>query len=409
MTISLAPRTQTVRRAAPRVRRGLAVGLALALALALAGCRTGTSDPESGTSSSTSPSSPSTSGAGSPAASSGSSQEEATPAPDGSGSSQAASPRPGGAVRLAFAGDVHFAGSLAGRLDDPATAIGPMSAVLADADVAMVNLETAVTTRGTPQTKQYVFRAPPSAFTALKEAGVDVVTMANNHGLDYGPVGIPDARAASRAAGVPMIGLGRDAEQAYAPWITTVKGRTIAFLAASAVVDAALVPSWSAGRNKPGVATALDGDNAALVAAVRAVRPEVDTVVVDLHYGADLTPCPTQIQRDLADDLAAAGADVVVGSHAHILLGGGYRGSTYVDFGLGNFEFYVSGGGPTAETGVLVLTAKGRDISRARWVPGRIEGGVPVRLRGAEADAALQRKNALRECAGLSAAPGPTR
>ncbi len=311
------------------------------------------------------------------------------------------------AVRIAFAGDVHFAGLLADRLDHPATAIGPMSRVLSRADLAIVNLETAVTTSGSPEPKEFTFRAPPAAFTALRAAGIDVVTMANNHALDYGPVSVPDALAAARAADMPVVGIGLNAKQAYAPWITTVKGRRIALFGASAVIDASLVTSWSAGPHQPGVATALDGNNDALVAAVERVRPRVDTVIVDLHYGADLTPCPTQIQRTLAEDLAQAGADVVVGQHAHILLGGGYLGSTYVDYGLGNFDFYVSGKGPTAETGVLLLTAKGRHISSPRWVPGRIVNGVANRLTGIAASEGIDRKDRLRLCAGL--AQGPSR
>ena len=76
-------------------------------------------------------------------------------------------------ITIAFAGDVHFEGGLATRLDDPETALGPMRETLAAADLAMVNLETAITTRGEPQPKEFRFRAPPSAMTALLAAGVD--------------------------------------------------------------------------------------------------------------------------------------------------------------------------------------------------------------------------------------------
>jgi len=308
-------------------------------------------------------------------------------------------------VTLAFAGDIHFAGILASRLDDPLSAIGPMRSVLASADLAVANLETSVTTRGTPQEKQFVFRAPPTAFDAIRDAGIDVVTMANNHSLDYGPVGVPDALDAAAAARVAVVGLGRDDAQAFAPHIAIVKGRRIAVLGASAVVDDSLVSTWSAGPGHPGIATALDGHNEAIVAAVEAVRPTVDTVVVELHYGSDLKTCPTSIQRTLADDLVAAGADVVVGQHAHVLVGGGYQGTAYVDYGLGNFEFYVSDGSPTSETGVLTLTTDGRAISDPTWHPGRIVGGLPTALTGAAASEARAHKDSLRACAGLTAKP----
>ncbi len=309
-------------------------------------------------------------------------------------------------VRIAFAGDVHFAGSLESRLDDPATAMGPLTKRLTNADLAMVNLETAVTTSGVPQPKDYVFRAPPVVFDALTSAGIDVVSMANNHGLDYGPVGVPDALTAARHAGMPVVGLGRNAGQAFRPWVTTVHGQRIAFLAATAVVDASLVASWSAGDDQAGVATALDGDNAALVAAIRAVRPHVDTVIVDMHYGSDLMRCPTEIQRAVADDAVRAGADVVVGQHAHVVLGGGYFGSAYVHYGLGNFQFYSSGG-QTAETGVLELTVDGHRVTHPTWTPGQLVGGLPTALEGVAADEALARWNGLQDCTGLRAAPAP--
>jgi len=324
-----------------------------------------------------------------------------TPTVSGSppGTSQGGEP-----VTIAFAGDTHFAGQLAPRLANPGTAMGPLTSVLAGADLGVVNLETAVTTRGAPQPKEFTFRSPATAFQALKAGGVDVVTMANNHALDFGAVSVPDALDAAAAAQVPVVGLGRDEAQAYAPWITTIKGHRIAFLGATAVLDDALASSWSAGPGRPGVATALNGDNAVIVAAVRAARSQADTVVVELHYGKDNTTCPTPIQRALARDLVDAGADVVVGQHAHVLLGGGYLGSAYVDYGMGNFQFY-SAGGPGTQTGVLVLTVNGRAITEAVWHPGIIVGGLPQPLTGAETQAAQARWDGLRACTGLAATP----
>ncbi len=317
----------------------------------------------------------------------------------------AAAPRTHNPVTIAFAGDVHFAGVLAGRLANPATAMGPLTEVLAGADLGILNLETAVTTRGTAQPKQFTFRAPPVVFGALKQAGVDVVTMANNHALDYGPTSVPDALAAAQESGMPVVGLGADDQQAYAPWVTTVKGERIAVLGATAVVDDSLVKAWSAGPGQPGVATALDGQNQRLVDAVRAARATADTVVVELHYGKDLTTCPTPVQRTLVDDLVAAGADIIVGQHAHVLLGGGYHGAAYVHYGMGNFQFYASNGGTKSETGVLVLTAAGRSVSGATWHPGRIVDGLPTPLSGAAATTATARWEGLRGCTGLTAEP----
>jgi poly-gamma-glutamate synthesis protein (capsule biosynthesis protein) len=114
-----------------------------------------------------------------------------------------------GSVTLAFGGDVHFTGRTARLLSDPATAFGPIAAVLKSADFTAVNLETAVTSGGTPQPKTYHFRTVPAAFTALRDAGVGLVTMANNHVLDYGQAGLADTLAAARAARFPYVGSAR--------------------------------------------------------------------------------------------------------------------------------------------------------------------------------------------------------
>ena len=100
-------------------------------------------------------------------------------------------PQPAAEITLAFAGDVHFEGRVSTRLEtDPATALGPVATELSRADLAMVNLETAIADGGTPEPKEFYFRAPATAFTALRAAGVDVTTMANNHGADFGRPGL---------------------------------------------------------------------------------------------------------------------------------------------------------------------------------------------------------------------------
>ena len=306
-------------------------------------------------------------------------------------------------VTIAFGGDVHFEGAIGSRLAaNPATTLGPIAGVLRRADLAVVNLETAITERGSPAGKDFTFRAPPSALTALKEAGVDVATMANNHGLDFGPVGLRDSLAAAKAARFPVVGVGRDADEAYRAYRTTVKGQRIAVIGATQVLDSSLAAAWTAGDGKPGMASAYQ--EARLLAAVKAARAAADTVIVDLHWGRELANCPIDRQRALAPTLVAAGADVVVGSHAHILLGGGYLRGAYVDYGLGNFVFYARGG-PTAQSGVLLLTLRGRAVTTSRWVPAVISGGIPIPLQGPPATQAVASWQSLRRCTGLSAKP----
>lgn len=301
-------------------------------------------------------------------------------------------------MTIAFGGDVHFEGASHTALSGGLTDITPL---LSRADLAMVNLETAITTGGTPASgKQYAFRAPPAAFRALARAGVDIVTMANNHGLDYGAQGLRDSLAAATASHFPVVGIGTDQDAAFAPHVFRVKGQRIAIIGATQVLDGNLEAAWTAGPGKPGLASAKDEDR--LVQAVRQARARNDTVVVDLHWGKELASCPLPRQKSLAQRLVDAGADVVVGSHAHVLLGGGYLGRAYVDYGLGNFVFYAHGG-LGAQTGVLTLTVRGRAVTGSVWSPATIRGGVPHPLTGSAAASSVTAWERLRSCTGLAA------
>ena len=306
----------------------------------------------------------------------------------------------GNFVVLAFGGDVHFEGTLASKLAAaPSRLLAPIEPVLDDADLAVVNLETAVTTRGRPAAKTFVFRAPPAAFAALRGGGVDVASMANNHGLDFGEAGLRDSLAAARRYRFPVVGIGRDGAQAYAPYRRTIRGQRIAVLAATQVLDDHLIDAWTAGPGKPGLASAKNVPR--LLQEVRKARRTSDTVVVFLHWGRELEQCPTRDQRTLARQLVAAGADVVVGGHAHRLLGTGRKGNALVSYGLGNFVWYGTSELST-QTGVLLVTVTGRRVDGYRWVPARVVDGVPRPLTGTERRRGIATWNALRSCTGLT-------
>jgi len=320
-------------------------------------------------------------------------------------------------VTIALAGDIHFEGPLAARLRDPATALAPLAEAFADIDLTIANLETSVGTGGRPEPgKRFTFSAGPEAFSALAAAGVDVVTMANNHALDYGRARLPSTfRAIRRASAadqpLEVVGIGRDVDAAFAPVVQDVRGTLVATVGASvADLDPTADPTghWAATGDRAGIADAVDP--ARLLEEVRRTRGTADVVVVYLHWGVQGQRCPSPDQRSLAAALVDAGADVVVGSHAHQLQGDGRLDNAYVAYGLGNYAWYSPGDATTSRTGVLYLTIRPRAHSarppyvRASWAPQRIgTDGLPALTTSQDATDFRADRESLRACSGLEA------
>lgn len=324
------------------------------------------------------------------------------PAGGPGGTPPPAAPSAGGDVTLAFGGDVNFETRVQKRLDAGAAGtFGPVATALSGADLAMVNLATSVTDRGSPERKQFFFRAPSTAFDALRGAGVDVASMANDHGVDFGRVGLEDSLAASGRSQLPVVGLGRDAAAAYTPFTATVRGHPVAILAASQTRDETLT-NWTAGAGTPGIASAAAPE---LVAAVKAARQRAEIVVVYLNWGTQGQGCPQADQRTVVNQLAAAGADAVVGAGAGRLQGAGWAGQTYVDYGLGSFLWW-DGDPHSDDTAVLTVTFHGRQAVRASLTPARLDGtGAPIPATGAGAAQITAALETARACSGLDRTP----
>ena len=327
-------------------------------------------------------------------------------------STAGAQPGRTGEVTIALAGDVHFEGSLTGLIGRGRDALGPVSRTLRAADVAMLNLETAITGSDVRDPKElevardrYHFRAPPRALDVLVDSGVDVVSVANNHAGDYGRRGLLDTLAAGRDRGLAMVGGGADVAEAFAPHVVEAGGLEVAFLAADGVQREGASAVWSAGADSAGIAAARGRRTSALLSAVDAASARDQLVVVYLHWGKEYQSCPTQSQRLLTRDLAEAGADVVVGSHSHVIGGAGWAGDTYVAYGLGNFAWYNA---RQAESGVLTLTLDAEGVTGQAWTPARISAadGRPLPVSGEGRRGAVAAWQDQRRCTGLADARG---
>lgn len=242
-------------------------------------------------------------------------------------------------VTLMFAGDVLLsdhvlnaydkAGGIQGVLDEG------IRKQIRGADIFMVNQEFPFSSRGAAVAdKQYTFRLPPSRVNLLKEMGIDVVTLANNHILDFGTDPLIDSGTTLDVAGIDYVGAGENLERAKKLLLRRVNGTTIGYLGASRVyMDA----SWAATAGRPGVFSTYDPRD--LVAEIEAAREVCDYLVVYVHWGIERDTKPQEYQRTLAMNYIDAGADLVVGSHPHVLQGVEYYNGKPILYSLGNFVF----------------------------------------------------------------------
>ena len=305
----------------------------------------------------------------------------------------------------------------------------------------MANLELPLTTADVPADKAITLRADPNIAPSLREKGIDLATVANNHALDYGPEGLAETIDALRSAGIAAVGGGADLERAMQPALLSVSGRRVAVFGLAST----LPPGYAAGPRRPGIApirvlnrfridsTTLDEqpgispwveteavaeDVSLACERIAEVRAEVDLVVVQVHWGIPNGWCAAfqgplaDYQRPLAHSLVDAGADLIVGHHPHTVHGVERRGRALIAYSLGNFLFHSMGKegeltlaanyppynleslgtGEALETVVLEVEFDEDHMKEARFRPARMDdNGEPELLYGTDSRGVLRR------------------
>jgi poly-gamma-glutamate capsule biosynthesis protein CapA/YwtB (metallophosphatase superfamily) len=317
----------------------------------------------------------------------------------------------GAALDLRAAGDLMLArhvGALVER--EGAAAIFAPTADLLAGDLALVNLESPLSAqREAARPGPYRLIGAPELAPALRAAGIDALGLANNHALDAGPAGLEESLTVLRAAGVAPAGAGPSEAAALAPVALSAQGLRVAILALNDVADpgdagAALAPGDDVGwRNPdfaacPAPAVCTHGRawlSAAALEAVQAARAEADVVVVLAHWGVEYAAAPSARQRAWAARLVAAGADLVLGAHPHVLQpaeplrAGGRAG--FVAYSLGNFVFDGPADPARSSGAVLRVLLDREGVALVAAAPLATAGGrpQPLNLTSPEGRAAL--------------------
>jgi poly-gamma-glutamate synthesis protein (capsule biosynthesis protein) len=261
----------------------------------------------------------------------------------------------------------------------PSVVFAGVQSVLDAADLRLANLECALTDSDTAEHKSYTLKAPPAAAAALGVGKFDVVSLANNHAMDYGFQGLQETQRALSQAGVASLGAGANFEQAHTPVILHRNGLRLAFLAYMDVPverDGFDARDWIATASRPGIAWANPGQ---ITADVAAARLKADVVIVLLHSGIEIAQYMSIVtgdQRLEAHAAIDAGAALVVGSHPHQLESiEAYHGGL-IAYSLGNFVFDDYRGIANASI-ILQVTLTRSGFQSYEYVPVLIDNGLP--------------------------------
>ena len=280
-------------------------------------------------------------------------------------------------IRFVFAGDILLSDHVLAAYNKTGTIGSVVDQGLRDvidgSDAFMANQEFPFSNRGSAAAdKQFTFRLPPEKVSLLKEMGIDIVTLANNHALDFGTDALLDTCDTLDEAGIYRVGAGANLEEARKPVIMEIKGKTIGFLGASRVIP---VGSWNATATSPGMLTTYDP--AMLLEDIKSAKETCDFVIVYVHWGIERDEYPQDYQRTMGKQYIDAGADMVIGSHPHVLQGMEYYNSKPIVYSLGNFVF----GSSIPKTALLTADWDGENLSLA-FVPGTSSGGYTRPLTG---------------------------
>jgi poly-gamma-glutamate synthesis protein (capsule biosynthesis protein) len=205
-----------------------------------------------------------------------------------------------------------------------------------NADIAVLNNEFCISDRGKAMAgKAFTFRADPKNTALYHDLGVDLVSLANNHVFDYGEDAFCDTLDTLREYGVDYAGAGRTAEEAQSPMYYLVDGRKIAFVSATRAEKYVLTPE--ATEDSPGVFRCYDTER--LLEVIAEAKAESDYVILLVHWGREGSNSLEDVQEETAPLYLEAGADLIIGGHAHRLQGIEFIDGKAVFYNLGNFWF----------------------------------------------------------------------
>ena len=250
----------------------------------------------------------------------------------------------GKTLTINFMGDVH------NERPVDLESLKNLTTFLSNADLNIVNLETAITSYSKKEIKKYNFKTSPIFLDYLSSIGVNLVNIANNHSYDYGLPGFLDTLKALDKKGISYVGGGLNLKSASDGLVIEVKGLKLGFLGLAKVNGG---PNSIATDSKPGVLNGYDLKSS--VSAIKKLKAKSDILIILTHWGEENTFCPRPSEINSAKLWFDSGADIIVGGHSHTIQPVVLKNNKLVAYSLGNFIFYSSDV-KNRETGILSIT-----------------------------------------------------
>lgn len=302
-------------------------------------------------------------------------------------------PEPDATVNLLAVGDISLGRGVQQAADaSPLKAAYPFAEIknlTGNVDLAFANLESPLISpedAKNPQTQGYQFPGRPSDAVALKQAGFNLVTLANNHSLDYGTAGLQDTIQALQQAGVQYVGAGSNKAEAEATRYLTINNLKLAFIAATQAWPSALDPN---DKQTAAIAPVSLYDQNRLLQQIKIARTQADVVIVALHWGQEYSQSIADWQQQFVQAASAAGADLILGAHPHVLEPFDVVGHTVVAYSLGNFVFDSGWPPETKQSAALFVKLDKHGVAETQVIPLKIENNRPRPLQPAERAAGL--------------------
>jgi poly-gamma-glutamate synthesis protein (capsule biosynthesis protein) len=299
-----------------------------------------------------------------------------------------------GNIRIGFGGDVMIGRLVNDVLKQKGMRYpwGNIVPILEKNDINIINLETTLTKSNAAVPKVFNFKSDPEHVQTLKEAFIHVVTLANNHSLDFGVQGLKDTLKALDSAGILHIGAGMSLAEAQKPIIIEKNGIKIGIIGATDNE-----PDWKAERNKPGINYFEVCKIESLQKLIQEIKKQVDILILSLHWGPNMRQRPTKDYIDCAHAFIEAGVDIVHGHSAHIFQGIEKYKNKLILYDTGDFvdDYAIDPVLRNDQSCLFIVEINKQGIKQVRCIPTKIDMMQVNQAQGKEAKEIIGRLQKL--------------